>query len=100
MSPLGAETSMDIPPKNEEGLLLFFKNGGILCLILYCAYSVRVGQGSYSSRSNIGSHSLLHFVIIHMFRCVITFASCFITGKTEGWRTFPKYRAGLYMKLS
>ncbi len=44
-------TSMDIPPKNEEGLLLFFKNGGILCLILYCAYSVRVGQGSYSSRS-------------------------------------------------
>ncbi len=43
--------SVNIPPKNEEGLLFFFKNGGILCLILYCAYSIRVGQGSYPSRS-------------------------------------------------
>jgi hypothetical protein len=49
---------------------------------------------------SIGSLSLLHFVIMHMFRCMITFASCFIAGKAQGWSAFPKYRASLGMKLS
>jgi hypothetical protein len=31
---------------------------------------------------------------------MITFDSCFITGKAQGWRTFPKYRASLDMKPS